>query len=70
MAERVLTEEDILGASLAGREPMRFGFEYTSLETWKHRACFVIFAMPTHCCVPQCNQKGVKSPTGEKVSCF
>ena len=28
----------------------------------------VIFAMPTHCCVPECNQKGVKSPTGEKVS--
>ena len=24
MAERVLTEEDIPGASLAGREPMRF----------------------------------------------
>ena len=24
MAERVLTEEDISGASLAGREPMRF----------------------------------------------
>ena len=30
----------------------------------------VIFAMPTHCCVPECNQKGVKSPTGEKVSFF
>ena len=26
--------------------------------------------MPTHCCVPECNQKGVKSPTGEKVSFF
>ena len=30
----------------------------------------VIFAMPTHCCVPECNQKGVKSLTGEKVSFF
>ena len=30
----------------------------------------VIFAMPTHCCVPECNQNGVKSPTGEKVSFF
>ena len=30
----------------------------------------VIFAMPTHCCVPGCNQKGVKSSTGEKVSFF
>ena len=26
--------------------------------------------MPFHCCVPECNQKGVKSPTLEKVSCF
>ena len=26
--------------------------------------------MPIHCCVPECNQKGVKSPTGEKVSFF
>ena len=26
----------------------------------------VIFAMPTHCCVPECNQKGVKSLTGRK----
>ena len=26
--------------------------------------------MPTGCCVPQCHQKGVKSPTGEKVSFF
>ena len=24
--------------------------------------------MPTACCVPQCNQKGVILPTGEKVS--
>ena len=30
----------------------------------------VIFAMPTPCCVPECNQNGVKSPTGEKVSFF
>ena len=30
----------------------------------------VIFAMPTHCCVPGCNQKGVKSSMGEKVSFF
>jgi len=26
--------------------------------------------MPTGCCVPQCHQKGVKSPTGEKVLFF
>ncbi|KAM7444500.1 hypothetical protein ABFA07_006897 [Porites harrisoni] len=26
--------------------------------------------MPTHCCVPECNQKGVKSPMREKVSFF
>ena len=26
----------------------------------------VIFAMPTHCCVPGCNQKGVKSSTYQK----
>ena len=26
--------------------------------------------MVTSCCVPECNQKGKKTPTGEKVSFF
>lgn len=30
----------------------------------------VIFTMLTHCHVPECNQKDVKSPTGEKASYF
>ena len=44
---------------------------------WKHRLYLHYFTiylhiidMPTSCCVPQCNQQGFTTPTGEKVSYF
>ena len=44
---------------------------------WNHRLYLHYFTiylhiidMPTSCCVPQCNQQGFTTPTGEKVSYF
>ena len=37
---------------------------------WILPLLILYFVMPTSCCVPQCNQQGSTSPTGDKVSYF
>ena len=41
---------------------------HVSFDIFRQFRCFC--AMSAACCIPECNQKGVKSPTGEKVSFF
>ena len=41
---------------------------HVSFDIFRQFRCFC--AMPAACCVPECNQKGMESPTGEKVSFF
>ena len=46
-------------------------FEYESIKYLPcGRSVLCFFDMVTSCCVPECNQKGKKTTTGEKVSFF
>ena len=58
-------------ASEASRLFDNASFEYESIEYLLcSRSVLCFFDMVSSCCVPECNQKGNKTSTGEKVSFF